>query len=74
MRLVDKTFSVTYCVYYALTSSHHGILFRNKKKDIPSLCEEIRKNYYPKRGGTSELERIINKPRILDSRRKGRTK
>nr|ABN09062.1 Tobamoviral movement protein [Medicago truncatula] len=46
MRPGDKIFSITYCVNYALTHSHHSITFRNNNRiDVRSLFEDIRKVY-----------------------------
>jgi len=44
-------FSITYCVNYALTNSHHSITFRNNnnRMDVPGLFEDIGKIYCPKR-------------------------
>jgi len=67
MRLDDKIFSITYCVNYALTNSHHSIAFRNNNRiDVPSLFEDIGKIYYPKRNEITELGTFINKSKILE--------
>jgi hypothetical protein len=63
----DKIFSITYCVNYALTNSHHSITFRNNKRiDIPNLFEDIWKIYYPKRTEKTNIGTFISKPRILE--------
>jgi hypothetical protein len=67
MRSGDKIFSITYCVNYALTNSHHSITFRNNKRiDVPSLFEDIGKIYYPKRNQLTDLGTFVHKPRILE--------
>jgi len=67
LRPGDKIFSITYCVNYALTNSHHSITFKNNNRvDVPSLFEDIGKIYYPKRNEITELGTFINKSKILE--------
>ncbi|AES66691.2 viral movement protein [Medicago truncatula] len=67
MKPGDKIFSITYCVNYALTNSHHRITFRNNNRiDVPSLFEDIGKIYYPKRNEITELGTFINRSKILE--------
>ncbi|XP_058746953.1 uncharacterized protein LOC131619932 [Vicia villosa] len=70
MRSGDKIFSITYCVNYALTNSHHSITFRNNNRiDIPSLFEDIGKIYYPKKNEITELGTFMNKSKFLELRK-----